>query len=411
MLGRRPFHNFVLLIGSVVLTLALAELSIRGYFTISGGAPEGAKSLFNKISMIDLKGESECSGTGSEVIPHPYFAFTKNPYHPCNRRGSTTNRHGFLNPSEFPEFNEDTHFDIVLLGGSVASIMALGWDHKDRAANYIEKILNDRFQPPHGQSFRVYNGGMDGGSQPLQNAVLMNLGERFDGVIIIDGYNESLHSNHFLMGTPAIGLYLDGFKTLNNQVNAGLMVKLAKILRSNSAFSWSYLAGSLHGSLLNLSVHYEMNQLAEDLEKIYYGAAQPPATWSKEDLHSYNAEKYAQLTLMAQSMSNVMGLKFAHFLQPIRWLYKPLTERERSFQKYCEVEFYQKMEDALRMARETKGLQTFSLLKLLEGNANEFYGDHIHFKFSDDGQNEGNRLMAEAIVKELEKVWALQPNQ
>lgn len=293
----------------------------------------------------------------------------------------------------------------------MASIMALGWDHKDRAANYIEKILNDRFQPPHGQSFRVYNGGMDGGSQPLQNAVLMNLGERFDGVIIIDGYNESLHSNHFLMGTPAIGLYLDGFKTLNNQVNAGLMVKLAKILRSNSAFSWSYLAGSLHGSLLNLSVHYEMNQLAEDLEKIYYGAAQPPATWSKEDLHSYNAEKYAQLTLMAQSMSNVMGLKFAHFLQPIRWLYKPLTERERSFQKYCEVEFYQKMEDALRMARETKGLQTFSLLKLLEGNANEFYGDHIHFKFSDDGQNEGNRLMAEAIVKELEKVWALQPNQ
>lgn len=69
MLGRRPFHNFVLLIGSVVLTLALAELSIRGYFTISGGAPEGAKSLFNKISMIDLKGKANVPVQDQKLFP------------------------------------------------------------------------------------------------------------------------------------------------------------------------------------------------------------------------------------------------------------------------------------------------------------------------------------------------------
>ncbi|MCB0385211.1 MAG: hypothetical protein KDD43_07445, partial [Bdellovibrionales bacterium] len=253
--------------------------------------------------MIDLRGHSECGGKGPEVIPHPYFAFVKNPYHPCNQRGAWTNRHGFLNPEEFPEVGESEHFDILILGGSVASLVAMGWDHSVRDSNDIEMLLNQKFRPPLGKSFRVFNGAMDGGSQPLQNAVLMNLGDRFEGVILIDGYNENLHSDYFLMGTPAVSLYLDGFKALAHQVNAGVLVRLARFLKSSSAINWSYLAGLVHGPILNLSVVREMKSLGEDLEKIYYGAASPPESWSHSDLISYNAKKYAQFVLSAQSLS------------------------------------------------------------------------------------------------------------
>ena len=113
---RRHFHNFILLLGSLVFALLCGEIGARIYVGVTGGAPEGAKSLFDRVGMIDLRGHSECGGKGPEVIPHPYFAFVKNPYHPCNQRGAWTNRHGFLNPEEFPEVGESEHFDILILG-------------------------------------------------------------------------------------------------------------------------------------------------------------------------------------------------------------------------------------------------------------------------------------------------------
>ena len=125
---------------------------------------------------------------------HPYFGFVYVPDPGAQLYGLYVNNHAFVqsaayvkaNPlcCDFPAKRTDKHdFIIGIFGGSVAAGFAVATQE-----------ARD-FQPIDGRNVRVLNFASGGYKQPQQLLVLsyfLSLGQTFDAIINIDGFNELL---------------------------------------------------------------------------------------------------------------------------------------------------------------------------------------------------------------------------
>ena len=100
---------------------------------------------------------------------------------------------------------------------------------------------------------------------------------------------------------------------------------------------------------------------------------------------------------------------FAHFIQPVPALQKPLTEDEKAVvgDLGYRARYERIAHDVLSLANE--GTPIFSLLDVFEHNPHTLYGDVIHLRQSPDGTSEGYSLIAERMASVLARTWQLRP--
>src|SRR6185503_18291144 len=102
------------------------------------------------------------------------------------------------------------------------------------------------------------------------------------------------------------------------------------------------------------------------------------------------------------SQSRAMGLRYAHFLQPIPQIGKTLTDEESEFAKDAGVtaELYQGfIHDSERLRRE--GTPSVDLTGIFSQEKGTVYGDQIHCRRDSNGDSVGYSLMARRIADEL----------
>jgi hypothetical protein len=100
----------------------------------------------------------------------------------------TSNNFGFFSESDFPTGRSDDVFDIGIFGGSVAQWFAL------QGREELVAALSP-WASRHGKRVRVLSLGHGGYKQPQQLlllAYLLTVGQRFDVVINLDGFNRAL---------------------------------------------------------------------------------------------------------------------------------------------------------------------------------------------------------------------------
>lgn len=151
------------------------------------------QNIYNKDKYLKFK-SGFLKGEKRSLYPHPYFGYSYNRDLPSDLE--------FPNSeplfSEKPDLIPENAIKILILGGSVAEDFSRNDSDDEFVENefiynekdIFEKVLNNKFQTDR---FIVYNASIGGGKQPMQLFKLYYLyflGEKFDVVINLDGFNE-----------------------------------------------------------------------------------------------------------------------------------------------------------------------------------------------------------------------------
>ena len=118
---------------------------------------------------------------------HPYFGPTHAPGHPFGRSGAKTNNFGFVSPHDYPYLRSaGEQLLIGIFGGSVGV-----WFCEQGAGRLVERLEQSGLFP--GRRLVPLCFSHEGYKQPQQLLVLtyfLSIGQPFDLVINIDGFNE-----------------------------------------------------------------------------------------------------------------------------------------------------------------------------------------------------------------------------
>lgn len=401
---RRIILNFSLVLASLSVGLLASEIVVRRAFFTDAERRAGAAKQFSvfhndyvrrAVTEYSMKEDEDCLWTDS-LVAHPYLGWVS--------RGTGKCAQANLNSRNLPGRDiglekDDSHFNILIVGGSVAAQFA-GGDLHGRV--WLEEILNRDYISPNGKPFAVLQAAFGSWRMPAQNIALTLFGNRADAVLAIDGFNESIGP---LMDMPNVGLAMrlsrDGEEE-RHWINFRSVIFWRELCRRTPVLRRSFLAVSIY-RWMNVQV---ATQLETALQDSPYSSYRFPDTYSEGQKEAWNKAQFQHYLRLLAGQAKTLNLKFAHFLQPIPGFLKPLTDYEKKHADHVSEDKYIKLIAAnAELARE--GIRTFSLAGIFKDHPEEIYSDFIHCKFDENGDSPGYRLMAEAIVPILAKEWRL----
>ena len=119
---------------------------------------------------------------------HPFFGYIQRP-HADFRPGFSCNDFGFISPYEYPYTAEhDDQFVVGVFGGSVAANYSIFAIQEAKVGEHLKRIPGYEDAEPILLSFAA--GGYKQPQQLLILSYLLSIGQQFDLVVNIDGFNE-----------------------------------------------------------------------------------------------------------------------------------------------------------------------------------------------------------------------------
>ncbi len=119
---------------------------------------------------------------------HPFFGYIQLP-HPDSRPGFSCNQFGFVSPHEYPYTSEhDDEFVVGVFGGSVASNYSIFVIQQAEFGEHLKGMPGYEDAEPIFLSFAA--GGYKQPQQLLILSYMLSIGQQFDLVVNIDGFNE-----------------------------------------------------------------------------------------------------------------------------------------------------------------------------------------------------------------------------
>lgn len=401
-LSKKQYILLVFLIASVFF----GALEIVAFFLLPASDRKlSAEELFHTYHNEYLADHARRSGCTfpESLIAHPMLGFVhrKKEFASSRCRFVLANNIGIATERDLPLKKKENEFAVFLLGGSVAEHLA-NYKSKD-GSYYLEKILNEKYVPPRGARFTLYNGAMGAWAMPAQVNMLLMYGERVDAAVSLDGYNESfsLQEGERHEGVPT-ATYILSFSDSSSIRILGLRFLWAyQYFLAKSWLKHSYFFNATYRTFTGMYERHALNpDLLDEFSKGNMEQLNLPEKerrdWSLQSLRRY-MESFHQLGAARKLLT-------AEFLQPSRHFGKTLTKEEQSFREYIVPEVYQNLDHLYgAMAREKWPVR--SLTSLFHQEKETIYADHIHYK--DDGGSRGAEMVAEAMALELGRLWNL----
>jgi hypothetical protein len=229
-------------------------------------------------------------------------------------------------------------------------------------------------------------------------------GERVDGVISIDGYNEAfaVQEGRRLEQVPVASFILANSSRTSLRVLGLKFLWAYQYVISKSLLKHSYFFNVTYKIMTGIyQRHIISPELIEEFSKGNTEAIALPLpqaqSWSLESLERY-IKNFHQI-------GRVSSIQTAEFLQPTRLYGKTLTNEEQLSAEFIQKDIYSKI-DNLYQSLEKKKFPIHSLTNIFKEEKNEIYGDNIHFKMS-NGISKGNEILAKKISEQLGKFWSL----
>jgi hypothetical protein len=386
---------------SLLFAALLLELTVRFGFATAAQREIGASALLTADrNQITREDKPACTWNDT-TLAHPYLMQVYHAQPPCGVQ--PVNDAGMRSRYPLPLERDPSFFTILLEGASVAEQLGEG--------PWLEEELKNRFEPPPGKRFRVLNAAMSSTTFPRPTITTLMYGHAVDAVLVVDGFNDATRgpTTEHLLGDPG-NLYFDKIKLLTNSRAAG-RIELARSVREELArvpllrhtFFWYFLVDRLSLSLAGPAERRSEQPSAAELGATYRRSFEMPGDWSHPRRQAYHTGRFLEGLHTNRALSESMGLRFAHFLQPVPNLFKSLTAEERTlmwdgFPSDIYLDWSKRLDD-----ERTRGVPTHSLLRVFENNQDQIYGDVVHCK----NGGPGYPLMAAAIVERLGQDWAL----
>jgi hypothetical protein len=363
--------------------------------------------------------------TPAELVPHPFLGFVYNPENPSllaaqGRGALPVTEHGFFSLPDPPGQGEE--LSVAVFGGSVAAYFALdGREAMTRVLQADPRLRHRRV--------RVHSFALGGFKQPQMLAALaylMALGQRFDVVVELDGFNDVAVSFAGHKQEGMFPAYPRDWEVLVGQVQdverQRKVGKLALLQEwrarvagrfSRRPLSWSVTGGLVWKSLDKL-ISRELARAREDLASQAPGGTRyrdrgPRRRYARDqELLAEIAHVWASSSVQMQRLCAGAGTRYHHFLQPNQYVLgsKPLGEAEKAvayrvdhpYRAAVEAGYPVLRAEGARLAEQ--GVDFHDLTALYAGIAEPLYVDdccHVNGK--------GNALMGEAVGKAVVAGW------
>ena len=340
---------------------------------------------------------------------HPYLGWITGPFQPCGR--FVRNNRGFWDRRNIPEQKDPNFFTIIIVGGSVASQFSHGNGDDLHPRYWLEEELNKHYLSPNGKPFRVVSGAMGGWRMPTQIIATTIFGSFVDAVISLDGYNEML--NEFT-GDPIDKPDTWTWFSVQNQRKGKVIIRLMRYLKT-----YRLLVAStpvLRDSKTLFSIFEGLIRLVSD-DHGNIGDATTlrfqfsyPENWSKKQSSDANIRKWQNYLNSLRGLTMGLGLKYAHFIQPIPSLGKVLTIEEKKYAQWIKGDEY--LRAIINPAEElrNKGFPVESLAEVFINTKETVYHDEIHCGYDADLDSLGYRIMAKSMSESIGRFWNLKLN-
>lgn len=406
-MGRR-LGDLLLLLISLGLAFGAAELFARYALATPAQRAEGARRLWenqrNDYTPSALRAGSSCTFADA-LLPHPNLGFVLNPESPC-RGDSPVNNAGFLDRHNLPARRDPAFFSIALLGGSVASHLAVGAG----GVVWLEEALNRGWQSPNGKPFRVLSGANGSWNFPNQLNFLHLYGNAVDAVVAIDGYNEASRARyHAPITQPDYLTYLTASRPTGLfwlPLSLSVLKGLRQLAHSHPRLMNSFLLYSAFDRLAGL--HQRSPTIAREAERSILQFYRFPAAWTGQEGRDWNRQKFRDYLLSLKAQAEVLGLRHAHFLQPYSGLGKALTTEEKARVSSLPPELYAEVFLGAVKEAASRGVQSFSLVNAFAKEKEILYSDDVHCRYVGQG-NPGYQLLSEEMAAKIAWAWRLKP--
>lgn len=330
----RRRRALVTVLVTLVAGLALGELGTRLVLRLRGSAYDSdvardaillaRSAAWDEVPRIDVDAPAPPDeGGGSTPVLHPYVGW--------ELLAGQGMLEGDLRAMRNPE--NASAFDVVVLGGSVATMFAV---------YASERLAEELAKDPRlaGRKVRVSNFARGGYKQPQQVtmlAYLFALGIEYDAVINIDGFNDTaLAIDNVWRGSHPILPAITHWAALTSGAASdrealdlaaeGRRAQRATISLSNSALAWNAHASALAGTLVlrKLSTHAASARRAfeaytERMEQlgtknVLHG---PPFVESdRVGALKIAARVWEESSRSLRGMCDARGVHYLHVLQP-----------------------------------------------------------------------------------------------
>ncbi|WP_307785798.1 hypothetical protein [Okeania sp. KiyG1] len=273
---------------------------------------------------------------------HPYFGYVQKPG-PDFRKGFKYNTAGFISPYDYPyQKKHDNQYIIGIFGGSVASNYSI----YEIQNQILEKKLR---QIPEfkDREFIILSFATGGYKQPQQLILLnyfLSIGQQFDMIINIDGFNEvtlakANNKNNIDIMMPSTNHVVPLTNIANNSLSTKSIRAMLKINDSKGKLkdaletldkcqvAYCYALTSIY--VQNLASTYRKNVKIFDKERkkaakqaageteasIVYFYAQSPQL-EKSELYKIMAEHWKKASIMMKQIAANNNILYFHILQP-----------------------------------------------------------------------------------------------
>ena len=301
------------------------------------------------------------------LILHPHLAYASKQDDNCHVKitdmGTFGSRNLRLKKSE-------DEFSILVLGGSVASQLSM---HEENSS--LEKTLNKKFMHKSKKIFRIYNGAHPGWKIPNQLIIQAQLKNNFDGIIVLDGFNEFASS--FMTTSPWLPDPICFQLSLIQEFNKNSVRKMMSATPTRrKILKKSYFLSVIYAYFLNQEVMnaiqggYDIKQLAEEYPS------------------------YLQTLLKSK--------KTIHFFQPTALLGKELTPQEKKSCLMCTPLAISNFATYVEAYR-ARSSGSIDLSRTFENKRGDYYIDVVHFSAA----SKGNEVLVDQMIPHLAKRWGL----
>lgn len=412
---RKALKITVVVLFNILLFFLLAECFSLAWFGVSHGQFFYSERPSLPSSVEAGKGEL----TSFQI--HPYYGVSRRPG-TRGGRGSRNNNFGFASTIDFPFFKtSENQYIIGIFGGSVAERFCRhGGPLVCRA---LKKL--DRFRD---RELVLLNLGRGGFKQPQQIMVLsyfLSIGQDFDLVINIDGFNEVVlagkNEQRGIDGSmPSYG-HLESlinlvdsdtltFERLGRMHVAAGYKQAAAAARERYASARSAFVGLIHylshghayakyrDELVRLD-----DTVSEHLDESLVFMKETHRKKTDSEIIGKVVEIWARSSLVMNSICEGNGIEYYQFIQPNQYFSKKnFTARELDeavntklkYARFVQAGYPQLLEKlpSIRSA----GVNLFSAVQIFDGEASTVYIDRCcHFN------NLGNRLLANYIAEKI----------
>jgi len=415
---------------NIVLLGAFLELGSLGLFWLKNKQFFYSRPIAKSYKELGIDMEGVRLGNSADSVIerfHPFFGYIQRPG-PDFQPGFKINNYGFLSPYDYPFIKSKNQVIVAIFGGSVASNLSVFEVQNKVITNKLKEL--PQFKD---KEFIILSFATGGYKQPQQLMILnyfLALGQKFDIIINVDGFNEvalsSLNNRNNLDTTMPSFQHISPLVNLASHSLTPRAIETMSKIRANKEklneeilMLFTCKLASCH-TIKSIYVQSLINNYRQDVLKFDRDITTNTKGQSIVQLNTVSepladavvfdkiAQHWVRSSVLMKRVSEASKIPYFHFLQPNQYYQtkrvfseaekKVAFNKETPYANAVKLGYPKLLENVKKL--QSNGVQFFSAINILDDIKEPIYIDSC-CHYNDLGLKALGNYVGDSLVKAL----------